>query len=194
MPKVRVVAEKLYRVLGAGPICVLTIEEEDKFTATPVAWMMPCSFDPPMVAVAVAPERFFFEIFNSQLKKRGVARWVINVPAPDHLELVMKLGSKSGKVFDKSKLLSLERVEVKTASDNAKFPIISDFPINVAVESKTQNFFKTGDHLIISGSILTGWAERGTLDNVGIVYPDNLKLPHHAGSNKFLISTNLIEA
>jgi len=94
--------EKFYYVLHPHPtVLVISLCEGGKVNAMPASWVVPLSEEPPAIGVAVSRESFTHEC----LEKTGQA--TINVPGPEHVDLVYSLGTVSGREVDKVKAFGL---------------------------------------------------------------------------------------
>ena len=51
-----------------SPVVVITAKSGERINGMTAAWIMQCSFDPAMVAVSIAPERFTYELIRAQLE------------------------------------------------------------------------------------------------------------------------------
>lgn len=56
--------DKANRLLNIGGVVLITAKFGDRDNVTPVAWNVPVSKEPALVAVAIAPERFIYELIE----------------------------------------------------------------------------------------------------------------------------------
>lgn len=101
-----------YRMIGSGPIVLVSSLYGDRAGLTPIAWHMPVSDDPPIVALEIYKGHFI----NKAILETG--DFVINIPSSDMAGIVRKLGSVSGKTADKFKKFNL----IKEPSKKVKSP------------------------------------------------------------------------
>lgn len=115
---------------------------EGRDTITPIAWIMPLSGEPPLLAMALKETRFGYEL----LKKSG--DFAINVPSFEQAEQVWTCGKTTGRERDKFALAGFTREKGETI----KSPIIKEA---VAwLECQLFQDLPFGDHRLIVGKIL----------------------------------------
>lgn len=97
-----------YRLLNPGPVVLVSSLFDKKPCITPIAWHMPVSDDPPIIALEIWKGH---HIYKAILE---TGDFVINIPSSDMAAMVRKAGSVSGAKVDKFKKygLSKERAEL----------------------------------------------------------------------------------
>lgn len=90
------------RLLTPGPVTIVTTAWRDLTNAAPVAWTTPLSMGPPLVGVAVHPDRHTADMI------RNSGEFALNIPGPDMLKQVAFLGSQSGRDINKIEAAGLE--------------------------------------------------------------------------------------
>jgi flavin reductase (DIM6/NTAB) family NADH-FMN oxidoreductase RutF len=90
------------RLLNPGPVTLVSVAFRDERNAAPVAWAMPLSMEPPLVGVALHPERHTTDMI------RFAQEFVINIPGPDMVKQVQFLGSHSGRDVNKLEAAGIE--------------------------------------------------------------------------------------
>jgi len=94
--KVEVEKEGIFEMLYPAPVILVTsVDGEGKPNIITLAWATPTSYDPPMVALAVRPERYSYGLI------KGTGEFVVNVPTRGLLGAVMACGTTSGRTVDK---------------------------------------------------------------------------------------------
>jgi flavin reductase (DIM6/NTAB) family NADH-FMN oxidoreductase RutF len=92
-----------YRLIGPGPIVLVSSFYGNRPAISPIAWHMPVSDDPPIVALEIWKGHF---IHKAILKTRD---FVINIPSGEMVDAVRGLGSISGRRVDKFKKFGLRQ-------------------------------------------------------------------------------------
>lgn len=83
------------RLINHGPVVLISSRYDEKVNVTPVAWHMPVSKKPPVIALEIGKSHFIFECI---VKSRN---FVINIPSKNLAEKIVKCGSCSGRDVDK---------------------------------------------------------------------------------------------
>lgn len=96
-----------YRLIGSGPIVLVSSLFDGRAGLTPIAWNMPISDDPPIMALEIWNKHFIYKAILQ------TGDFVINIPSSDMAEAVRKLGSISGGKVDKFKEYGLEKEDSK---------------------------------------------------------------------------------
>jgi len=101
-----------YRLIGPGPLVLVSSLYNKRAGITPIAWHMPVSDDPPIVALEIWEKHFIFKAILQ------TGDFVINIPSSDMAETCRSLGSVSGAKKDKFKEFGL----IKEGSVKVKSP------------------------------------------------------------------------
>ena len=104
--------ENAYRLINPGPLVLISSLSGKRAGLTPIAWHMPISDDPPIIALTIWEGHFI----HKAILETG--DFVINVPSSAMAGTIRKLGSVSGKRVDKFKKYGL----VKEAAEKVKSP------------------------------------------------------------------------
>lgn len=106
--KVNVDLAVAYRFLHPmHTVLVTSVGKEGKPNIITLAWVMPTSNDPPLVAISVSPKRY------SEKLIRESGEFIINIPTAKLLSQTIACGSISGRDYDKFKETSLTAVQAK---------------------------------------------------------------------------------
>lgn len=96
-----------YRLIGPGPVVLVSSLLAGRAGLTPIAWNMPVSDDPPIVALEIWDKHFIYKAICE------TGDFVINIPSADMADTVRKLGGVSGGKVDKFKEFGLEKESSK---------------------------------------------------------------------------------
>jgi flavin reductase (DIM6/NTAB) family NADH-FMN oxidoreductase RutF len=86
-----VTLDKAYRLLNHGPTVLVSTAHDSQRNVMAAAWNMPLDFDPPKVAIVIDKNTYTSELIKAS------GHFVINVPCRAQAELVVKVGSSSGR-------------------------------------------------------------------------------------------------
>lgn len=114
-------------------------EEQNIIT---IAWHMPISVEPPLMAISVSPRRYS----HGLIKK--YREFVVNVPTIDIIRAVHRCGSVSGRNFDKFKDTGLTPI----ASKKVGTPSIKECPLSI--ECVLESEMDMGDHTVFVGNVV----------------------------------------
>lgn len=136
-----------------------------------LAWAMPTSINPPLVAVSIAPRRYSHALIEESKE------FVVNIPTMDILDQTMFCGRKSGRDYDKFKETGLTRVPAK----KLKTPIIKECVAHLECRLHSQH--ATGDHSIFVGKIVEAYADKDAFsDGYNL---KRVKMIFHLGGSEF---------
>ncbi len=136
-----------------------------------VAWAMPTSQKPAMVAISLAPGRHSHTLIEES------GEFIINIPPVDILQAVIACGAFSGRSFDKFKKAGLTPVPGK----KVKAPAIQECIAHI--ECTVEDKFTTGDHTIFVGKIEEAYADTGTFTESYDI--KRAHMIYHGGGNNF---------
>jgi len=136
-----------------------------------LAWAMPTSINPPLVAVSIAPER------HSHALIEETKEFVVNIPTIRILKETLFCGRKSGKNCDKFKETGLTPLP----SRKVKPPIVKECIAHL--ECKLHSQFTTGDHSIFIGEIVEAYADKEVF--TGEYNLKKARMIFHLGGNYF---------
>jgi len=170
--KVNVELSSAYRLLHPmHTVLVSCVGKSGKPNIITIAWAMPTSITPPLVAISVSPKRHSHSLIEE------TREFVVNIPTMKILNKVYACGSTSGKNRDKFHENKLTPMPAR----KTKAPIIQECTAHL--ECKVQNQFETGDHTIFIGEVIEAYAKKGMFtDKYNI---EKARMPFHLGGNKF---------
>jgi flavin reductase (DIM6/NTAB) family NADH-FMN oxidoreductase RutF len=86
---------KVYGLLEPGPVVLLTTARAGKANVMPMSWYSMLEFEPPLVGCVVSNRNHSYDLL------RASKQCVINVPAADIAEQVVRCGNSTGARTDK---------------------------------------------------------------------------------------------
>ncbi len=122
-----------------------------------LAWTGVACSVPPMLTIAVRPERF------SHMLIEDSREFVVNVPSADLVWAVDYCGTRSGRAEDKfagAGLTSLPASKVKA-------PLIAECPVNI--ECVVRHTMRLGSHDLFVGEVVAVHADESVLDESGAI-------------------------
>lgn len=113
-----------------------------------LAWAMPTSIKPALVAISISPKRHSHQLI-SQTKE-----FVVNIPTMKILRQTLTCGRTSGKDHDKYKENKLTTLKSK----KVKPPAIKECVASLECQLVSQH--ETGDHTIFVGKVVAAYADK----------------------------------
>jgi flavin reductase (DIM6/NTAB) family NADH-FMN oxidoreductase RutF len=163
-----------YRLLHPmHTVIVSCVGNDSKPNITTLAWAMPTSIEPPLLAISVSPKRHSHKLIEE------TREFVVNIPTLEILQAVYACGSLTGRSFDKFKKAGLTPIPGR----KVKAPAIRECVAHL--ECVVDDKFTTGDHTVFVGKIVATYADVGMFTE-----SYNLKkarLLYHAGGNSFAV-------
>jgi flavin reductase (DIM6/NTAB) family NADH-FMN oxidoreductase RutF len=136
-----------------------------------VAWAMPTSHNPPMVAVSISPRRHSHALIEESKE------FAVNIPTMDIIDETHFCGTVSGRTRDKFEEAKLTPVPAK----KIKAPLIGECIANL--ECKLYTALETGDHTIFVGRIVAAHVKEGAHD--GSYDAKKTRMIFHLGENEY---------
>ena len=130
--------DSIFELLQSGVYIVTADDGKEKAGCTAV-WICRASFEPPMVAVFLAPKRHTHDV----IKRAGA--FCVNVVGEHHRELARQFGLKSGWDGDKYSGISFE-------AGKGGAPILKDACAFLDCQLAAQ--FEAGDHTCFVGRVI----------------------------------------
>jgi flavin reductase (DIM6/NTAB) family NADH-FMN oxidoreductase RutF len=153
-----------YRLLHPKLVSIVTTLDENNIpNACTIAWSMPVSVNPPLIAIALNKKHKT----TSNIEKTG--EFIINIPDFSKMEIIEKCGEVSG--WKTNKFLEFHIESCK--AEKVKVPRICNCP--GYIECKLYAKYEGGDHYIFVGEIIHAEAGEKLFDgiwgeNAGIVF------------------------
>ena len=151
--KVRVDLSSTYRLLHPRLVVLVScVDKTGKANVITLAWSMPVSISPPMVAISIAPKRHSHQLIQE------TKEFVVNVPTMDIVKETLFCGRRSGRIHDKFKEARLTPLPAKMVQP----PVIKECVAHL--ECKLHQQITTGDHTVFVGRVLTAYANEAVFD------------------------------
>ena len=172
--KVDVNSNYAYRLLHPmHTVLVSCIGKTGKANVTTIAWAMPASNNPPLIAISISPQR------HSHTLIKESEEFVVNIPTLELLQSVYACGSFSGRSFDKFKKADLTPIPAR----RVKAPAIKECIAHL--ECTLENQLTTGDHTVFVGKVVAAYANSGIFtERYSLI---TARMLYHAGGNNFAV-------
>jgi len=154
-------------------VLVSCVGKEGKPNITTLAWAMPTSIEPPLLAISVSPKRHSHKLIEES------QQFTVNIPTLEILQGVYACGSLTGRSFDKFKKAGLTPIPGR----KVKAPAIRECVAHL--ECVVDDKFTTGDHTVFVGRIVASYADVGVFTESYDL--KNARLLYHAGGNNFAV-------
>lgn len=89
--RISIELSQAYRLLNHGPTVLVTSAHENRRNIMAAAWNMPLDFNPPKIAIVIDKNTYTRELIEA------TGSFAINVPCRQQAELIMQVGSSSGR-------------------------------------------------------------------------------------------------
>ncbi|MEZ0328115.1 MAG: flavin reductase family protein [Dissulfuribacterales bacterium] len=132
--------ELISRAVSCG-VYIITARASDKINGMTAAWVTQVSFKPALVGVAVARQRYTYELIEASKV------FCINAVSREHVQLAKDFGFKSGRKMDK--FANVEYINAPKGS-----PIIK--AAYAYLECAVTQTVEMGDHIFVVGNVEDG--------------------------------------
>lgn len=141
-------------------ILVSCLKEGAKPNLITLAWTGVACSKPPMISIAIRPDRFSHEIISQS------GEFVIAVPNAEMIKAVDMCGTVSGRSVDKWNLTGLTPL----AADRVKAPLVAEAPLNL--ECKVAQVLQLGAHDLFIAEVVAVHAEERVVTEKGGIDTD----------------------
>ncbi len=172
----------IYRVLEPGPVVLVTATLKGHSDITTVAWTMPVSSDPPLLAIALEPMRHIHDLI------RRSDEFTINVPHADLLREVHHCGTVTGADHDKFAETGLHAVSAR----QVEAPWIEECVAHL--ECGVVGQVEQGDHTLFIAEILAAWAEETAFNEGWQTNQPAGQLLHHLSGRLYVRGAQTVDA
>jgi flavin reductase (DIM6/NTAB) family NADH-FMN oxidoreductase RutF len=161
------------RLLVPGPLSLLTTMYHDQPNVMTAGWLLPVSFDPVLIGVAIHPGRLTHEFAT----KSEV--FALNIPNIDLVAAVHACGMTSGRDTDKwtaAGLTPAEAVEVEA-------PLVTECVAHIECGLLDRRMW--GDHDLFVGRVLHVQADDEAFAGFWNIESDPGRILHHLGADRY---------
>lgn len=183
--------DNAYRLLNHGPTVLVTSAHGDQSNVMAAAWNMPLDFKLPKVAIVIDKNTYTRELIMAS------GNFAINVPCAAQTEMVMKVGSSSGR-----ELLGKEQSTKFAAFDLATFPaskvhvpLIADCIAWLECQLIPEPHIQETYDLYLA-EVIAAWADERVFSDGHWHFDghDELKTLHHVAGGFFFTPGDSIQA
>ncbi|MCM1992612.1 flavin reductase family protein [Oceanirhabdus seepicola] len=156
-------------MLNPVPLALITSKDldTDKTNVFTVGWIGTACTKPPMLSIAIRPERYSYEL----IKKSG--ELVVNLPSDNLVKAVDFCGVRSGREIDKIENFNL----TLKGSTKISTPYIDECP--VALECSVRDIIPLGTHDLFLVDVLCSHVNENIIDEKGKIHFENANLLHY---------------
>ncbi|MGE3857787.1 MAG: flavin reductase family protein [Dehalococcoidia bacterium] len=170
------------RLLLGGPVALVTSAWRGRTNVMPLAWHMPVSADPPMVAIAVEQSRHTAELI------RHSGEFALNFPTRPLLHHVQYLGSLHGDRVDKIDATQLETFGPRKVTA----PLLA--ACAAWVECTVVEVFPLGDHTLFVALVSAVQVDPEAFDDGWLLGPEETRPLHYLGGTRYSFLSRVVEA
>ena len=170
------------RLLGGGPVVLVTTAWRGNYNVMPAAFVTPLSFDPPLIGLAVHPSRHTHDMIKYS------EEFALNVPTRELLHHCQYLGSVTGRELNKLETTKLPTFRARRV----------DAPLLEGcvgyIECGVEDALTVGDHTLFVGKVVAAQAEQEAFDETWLLSEPDLKPLHYLGLNYYALLDERLEA
>ena len=170
------------RLLGGGPVALVTTSWRGNFNVMPAAFVTPLSIDPPLIGVVVHPARHTHDMIKYS------EEFAINIPTRELLHHVQYLGSVTGAELNKFELTGMPTFRARRV----------DAPLMEGcigwIECGVHDAYNIGDHVLYVGKVVAAQVEKGAFDETWTLADRDESPLHYLGLNRYGVLAEMLEA
>jgi flavin reductase (DIM6/NTAB) family NADH-FMN oxidoreductase RutF len=170
------------RLLGGGPVALVTTRWRDQVDVMPAIWLMPLSRVPPLIGLAVNPSRHTHDMV------RFSEQFALNFPARDLLNHSHYFGAVSGRDVNK---LDLAKMPTFRAS-KVEAPLIEG--CLGWIECGVEDSYRIGDHTLFIGRALVVQVEPEAFDDTWSIEDRDYRPLHYLGGDRYGVLGERLQA
>ncbi len=154
-------------------LLVTCCDDEGQPNIIAIAWLIPVSIRPPLLAMSIAPTRHSYVLISA------TGEFVINIAPYELAQQVLFCGRRSGRDVDKFAVTGLTPGEAL----HVRPPIIKECVAHL--ECRVVQDIEIRDHRLVVGEVLATYVRPGTLDDDGLYDLSRVQPLLHLGRNTF---------
>lgn len=163
------------RLLNHGPVCMVSFEHAGQRNLMSASWVMPLDFDPPKVLLVLDAAT------HSRALLEGSGSFVLNVPARSQAELVLAVGSCSGRTHDKFAAFGIGEARARVLQAPIVPGCLAYLECRVIPEEQVQRRYD-----LFIAEVVAAYADSRAFSNGRWHFPDEqLRTLHYAGGGTF---------
>jgi flavin reductase (DIM6/NTAB) family NADH-FMN oxidoreductase RutF len=174
--------DQAYRLLNHGPTVLVSTQHSNQRNVMAAAWNMPLDFDPPKIAIVIDKNTYTRELIEAS------GSFVINVPCRAQAEMVVKVGSSSGReLLNKEPDNKFTEFDLPTKpATNIHAPLLEGcvawLECKVIAEPHIQNTYD-----LFLGEVVAAYADERVFSNGRWHFEghDDLRTIHHVAGGGF---------
>lgn len=170
------------RLLGGGPVTLVTTAWRGNHNVMPAAFVTPLSFNPPFIGLAVHPSRHTHDMIKYS------EQFALNLPSRELLHHCQYLGSVSGLELDKLDLTKLPTFRAR----QVEAPLLEGCV--GYIECGVEDAYTMGDHTLFVGTVVAAQVEQDAFDETWLLSDPDLKPLHYLGLNYYATLSERLEA
>jgi flavin reductase (DIM6/NTAB) family NADH-FMN oxidoreductase RutF len=173
--------EMATRLINNGPLVMIVSMYEDRVDVTPIAWHMPISKNPPLIAFEISQTHFIYQCIMR------TKDFTVNIPSSDMMPQVISCGTESGAAVDKLRMTGLTTElsrTVKSPTLQAAMGVLEC----VLVEDR----YLLETYSIVLGEVKHAEVEPDAFDEHWLFSSRNFRTIHHLGDMTFSSPDNEI--
>lgn len=166
-------------MLNPVPVVLITSKnKEGKINVFTVGWIGTACTKPPMITVAIRPERLSYDY----IKESG--DFVVNLPNSRMVKEVDYCGVRSGNQIDKIKEMNFTTEDSKDVTA----PIISE--CSIALECRVKSITPLGTHDLFLAEVVNTHVDNSLIDTNGKIHFEKADLITYSHGEYFSVNSN----
>jgi flavin reductase (DIM6/NTAB) family NADH-FMN oxidoreductase RutF len=161
---------------------LVTSSYRGRHNVLPVAYAMNLSIVPPLIGIALHPERYSTDII------RKTNEFAINLPTRDLLHHVQYLGTLSGAEFDKLELTNLPTFRARRVGT-----VLLEGCVGW-IECALEDMIEMGDHFLCIGRVVAVAADDEAFSDHWLLTDGDYKPLHYLGGNHYALLDRVLDA